>query len=220
MGNDLARAQAVGSPMRNRNAIAAVSLLVLFFAVGLQAQGRQSDATLAPELSGLGTVHFPVTTSSPAAQRFIDQGVRLLYAFNHPEALRAFREAARLDPDAGDGVLGPGDGARAEPQRADVGRERPARLRGDRTDARDLQRAAQRRERALVDALARALRRRRRAGTEPSSIAPTPRRCAKVAGTLSARSGGPDVLRRRGDEHDAVGLLAEGRVRQSRRRRP
>ena len=33
------------------------------------------------------------------AQRFIDQGLNLAYAFNHAESRRAFREAARLDPD-------------------------------------------------------------------------------------------------------------------------
>ncbi len=54
---------------------------------------------MAPELAGLGTVHMPVTTSVAQAQRFFDQGLRLLYAFNHAEAIRAFREAARLDSD-------------------------------------------------------------------------------------------------------------------------
>lgn len=53
---------------------------------------------LAPELTGLGSLEYRVTTNVPAAQRFFNQGLRLLYAFNHTEALRAFREAARLDP--------------------------------------------------------------------------------------------------------------------------
>ena len=39
-----------------------------------------------------------VTTNIPRAQAFFNQGVRLLYAFNHAEARRAFQEAARLDP--------------------------------------------------------------------------------------------------------------------------
>jgi tetratricopeptide (TPR) repeat protein len=39
-----------------------------------------------------------VTTENVRAQAFFDQGLRLLYAFNHDEARRAFREAARLDP--------------------------------------------------------------------------------------------------------------------------
>ncbi|HSH45455.1 MAG TPA: hypothetical protein VK966_06350, partial [Longimicrobiales bacterium] len=41
---------------------------------------------------------FEVTTSA-AAQRYFDQGMRLYYAFNHAEAIRAFDEAARLDPE-------------------------------------------------------------------------------------------------------------------------
>jgi tetratricopeptide (TPR) repeat protein len=47
----------------------------------------------------LGTHHHPVTTRSPEAQRWFDQGLRLVWAFNHDEATRAFREAARLDAD-------------------------------------------------------------------------------------------------------------------------
>src|SRR5690349_8805577 len=53
---------------------------------------------LSPRLSGLGSLEYRVTTRVPEAQQFFNQGLRLLYAFNHPEALRAFREAARLDP--------------------------------------------------------------------------------------------------------------------------
>ncbi len=54
---------------------------------------------LAPRLQNLGKHVFPVTTSSSQAQAFIDQGVNLAYGFNHAEAARAFREAARLDPE-------------------------------------------------------------------------------------------------------------------------
>src|SRR5581483_8536978 len=46
----------------------------------------------------LGTLHYPITTSVPLAQQFFDQGLRLAYAFNHAEALRAFRKARNLDP--------------------------------------------------------------------------------------------------------------------------
>jgi tetratricopeptide (TPR) repeat protein len=56
-----------------------------------------TDAT-PPLLDGLGTHHHAVTTTNPAAQRYFDQGLRLVYAFNHDEATRAFREVARLDP--------------------------------------------------------------------------------------------------------------------------
>lgn len=54
---------------------------------------------LAPRLQNLGKHRFPVTTKSKRAQAFIDQGVNLAYGFNHGEAARAFREAARLDPE-------------------------------------------------------------------------------------------------------------------------
>ena len=54
--------------------------------------------TLAPRLQNLGTHTFPVSTARPAAQRYMSQGLNLAYAFNHAEAGRAFREAARLDP--------------------------------------------------------------------------------------------------------------------------
>ena len=54
---------------------------------------------LAPRLLNLGSHTFPVTTRSPEAARFMNQGLNLSYGFNHAEAGRAFREAARLDPD-------------------------------------------------------------------------------------------------------------------------
>jgi tetratricopeptide (TPR) repeat protein len=54
----------------------------------------------APRLQNLGNHKFPVTTESERAQLFIDQGMMLAYAFNHAEAERSFREAARLDPNA------------------------------------------------------------------------------------------------------------------------
>ncbi|KON81766.1 tetratricopeptide repeat protein [Azoarcus sp. PA01] len=50
-------------------------------------------------MDDLGTLHYPITTSIPTAQRFFDQGLRLAYAFNHGEALRAFRKARTLDPE-------------------------------------------------------------------------------------------------------------------------
>ncbi len=60
---------------------------------------RLAEGQIAPVLEGLGDHHHAVTTKSERAQMFFDQGVRLTYAFNHQEALRAFKEAARLDPD-------------------------------------------------------------------------------------------------------------------------
>jgi tetratricopeptide (TPR) repeat protein len=48
---------------------------------------------------GLGTAHRAVTTSVPEAQQYFDQGLRLMWAFNHDEATRSFAKAAALDPD-------------------------------------------------------------------------------------------------------------------------
>lgn len=47
---------------------------------------------------GLGDFHRPVSTNSPAAQAYFDQGMRFLWAFNHDEATRSFAKAAQLDP--------------------------------------------------------------------------------------------------------------------------
>ena len=54
---------------------------------------------IAPRLDGLGDYHVEVTAANEDSQYFFDQGLRLAYGFNHSEALRAFKEAARLDPD-------------------------------------------------------------------------------------------------------------------------
>jgi tetratricopeptide (TPR) repeat protein len=57
-----------------------------------------SDGQLVPSLQNLGSHTFPVSTQSKSAQQYINQGLNLAYGFNHAEAGRAFREAARLDP--------------------------------------------------------------------------------------------------------------------------
>jgi tetratricopeptide (TPR) repeat protein len=49
-------------------------------------------------MSGLGDLHHPVSTQNKDAQEFFDQGLRLIYAFNHDEAARSFHKAAELDP--------------------------------------------------------------------------------------------------------------------------
>ena len=52
-----------------------------------------------PLFETFGNLHRDIGTSSPAAQRYFDQGLRMMYGFNHEAAGRAFAEAARLDPD-------------------------------------------------------------------------------------------------------------------------
>ncbi len=45
----------------------------------------------------LGDFHRPITTTSDQAQAYFDQGMRLQYAFNHPEAIRAYEQALVFD---------------------------------------------------------------------------------------------------------------------------
>ncbi len=51
-----------------------------------------------PLYAGLADFGRKITTSSPDAQRYFDQGLCFLYAFNHDEAIRSFEQAAKLDP--------------------------------------------------------------------------------------------------------------------------
>ena len=48
-------------------------------------------------MPGLSNLHHPVTTTHAEAQQFFDQGLRLIYAFNHNEAANSFKRAAELD---------------------------------------------------------------------------------------------------------------------------
>ena len=59
----------------------------------------QSAPPAGPLFDNLGTHHYDITPSMPLTQRYFDQGLRLYYGFNHAEAIRAFQEAARRDPD-------------------------------------------------------------------------------------------------------------------------
>ncbi|MFB3921358.1 MAG: hypothetical protein ACE145_06520 [Terriglobia bacterium] len=78
-----------------------VGLLVFF--VGVQAAPAQEHHGAAPAkpaslLAGMGQHHHPILTRNPEAQRFFDQGLTLIFGFNHDEAVRSFERAAQLDP--------------------------------------------------------------------------------------------------------------------------
>jgi tetratricopeptide (TPR) repeat protein len=47
---------------------------------------------------GLGPLHHPVSTRNPQAQAYFDQGMKLVFAFNHEAAINSFEHAAQLDP--------------------------------------------------------------------------------------------------------------------------
>lgn len=85
-----------------------IALLILFASAltGAYAQmshgpGPKAPGTRreAPILQGLGNHTFPVSTQNATAQRLIDQGLTLNYAFNHAEAHRSFAHAADWDKD-------------------------------------------------------------------------------------------------------------------------
>src|SRR5215831_4898882 len=61
-------------------------------------EGPGASEAQAPQFNNLGTYHRGITTRSPEAQKFFDQGLIWVYGFNHDEAIRSFSEAARLDP--------------------------------------------------------------------------------------------------------------------------
>jgi len=152
--------------MQNRNIWSAVIGVALVAAPSLaqapshkhytESEGAaQASPTgqLAPRLQNLGSHIFPVKTKSKEAQRFINQGLNLAYGFNHAESGRAFREAARLDPDCAMAywgqalVLGPNINAlmdpSVEPKAYELAQKAVA-----------LKPKSSERERAYVDALA------------------------------------------------------------------
>src|SRR5262245_58110899 len=72
-------------------------LALLTACVFSAATARAADPAV-PQYEGLGPHKRTVTTKSPECQQYFDQGLNFLYAFNHDEAIRAFRKAAELDP--------------------------------------------------------------------------------------------------------------------------
>src|SRR5688572_29265941 len=116
-------------------------------------QDASPTGALAPRLQNLGSHTFAVSTRNRQAQLFINQGLNLAYAFNHAEARRAFREAARLDPNLAMAywgqalVLGPNINAQMEPNEEPSAHELVQK-------AMSLRSRATARERAYIEALA------------------------------------------------------------------
>jgi len=50
-------------------------------------------------MEGIGSTHFPITTSVPEVQAWFDQGNTLLHSFWYYEAERSFRYCVELDPE-------------------------------------------------------------------------------------------------------------------------
>ncbi len=111
------------------------------------------EGQIAPRLQNLGDHQHSITTNSPRAQLFFNQGLNLTFGFNHREAGRSFKEAARLDPECAMAywgqalVLGPNINMpmvpEAEPQAYELIQKAVA-----------LKSKASEKERAYIDALA------------------------------------------------------------------
>jgi tetratricopeptide (TPR) repeat protein len=88
----------------NRRVLFGAAIVMLLFAHTALADTYDLQASIdsvhEPIFDGLGSLHHPVTTktNSTLAQHFFDQGLTLVYAFNHDEAADSFRQAAQLDP--------------------------------------------------------------------------------------------------------------------------
>ncbi len=53
-----------------------------------------------PVIEGIDLYHRVISTSSPEAQKLFDQGLLMMYAYNHQEAIARFERAAVVGPDA------------------------------------------------------------------------------------------------------------------------
>ena len=71
-----------------------MSSILLGLALALACLGAEE-----PLFEGLGSYTRTITTSSPEAQRYFNQGLAFLHGFNHGAAIRSFQRAAELDPE-------------------------------------------------------------------------------------------------------------------------
>jgi pimeloyl-ACP methyl ester carboxylesterase len=146
-------------------------------------------------MSGLGERSHPVSTRNAEAQRFFDQGLALVYAFNHDEAARSFRRAAELDPQLAMAYWGVALAVGPNYNEATVDAERVKAAYEAIQKAQSLAAAATERERAYITAIAK----RFSPDTQPDY--------PKLA--LAYRDAMRELHRRYPDDLDAATLFAE-----------
>ena len=85
-----------------------LALLLLFPVSAFAQHGHAPAKEPAPVAlsNGLGDINLPVSTTNAEAQKFFNQGLAYLYAFNHEEAVRSFKQATQLDPQLAMGYWG------------------------------------------------------------------------------------------------------------------
>jgi tetratricopeptide (TPR) repeat protein len=106
-----------------------------------------------PLFLGLGKYSRRVTTTSPQAQRYFDQGLAFLYGFNHAEAIRSFTQAAEIDPQCAMAYWGVALANGPHINNPTVDEESAKAALEALTRAREFVRQAAPTERALIDAL-------------------------------------------------------------------
>src|SRR5262249_54762841 len=127
-------------------------LLVLAMSLAQQHDHPAADTKAATLVAGMGNLHHPIATKRAEAQKFFDQGLTFVYAFNHAAAIRSFRRGAERDPSSpmphwGIALaLGPNINLDVDPEREQAAYEEVQR-------AKALAARAPAAERAYVDAL-------------------------------------------------------------------
>jgi tetratricopeptide (TPR) repeat protein len=84
--------------MRQTSHLTATFVTATFLIGGAWSSAAEPSPAKVPFFEGLGQHGRTVTTGSAEAQRYFNQGLCFLFAFNHDEAIRSFRAAAELDP--------------------------------------------------------------------------------------------------------------------------
>lgn len=85
------------------NFIILFGIFFLFPGCSKKMQQQEIDA---PLLNNLGDYHIEITTNSPQAAKFVNQGIVLANAFNHVEAERSFHAAVKIDSTCAMGYWG------------------------------------------------------------------------------------------------------------------
>ncbi len=84
-----------------KRVVLSIALACVALALGAQDSVHEhaSAASKPPQLlTGMGSHRHPIQTPNAEAQKYFEQGMTLLFGFNHEEAYRSFARAAELDP--------------------------------------------------------------------------------------------------------------------------
>ncbi len=73
-------------------------VMLAFTALAMAQEKNQKTRPVDLSMTAVGRQHHPIQTKSKEAQEYFDQGITLIYGFNHEEAGRSFQRAAELDP--------------------------------------------------------------------------------------------------------------------------